>query len=80
MAVLETEALTKRFKSRVAIMHLGNVAARGTPAELKAAIGGPDVTLDDVFVYYSGGEMESGGNYRETARERRAARLYPTIV
>jgi len=59
---------------RVAIMHLGEVAAIGTPAELKASIGGNGVTLDDVFAHYTGGELESGGSYRETARTRRTAR------
>jgi ABC-2 type transport system ATP-binding protein len=59
--------------SRVAIMHLGQVAAIGTPAELKASIGGNGVTLDDVFIHYAGGTLESGGNYRETSRTRRTA-------
>ena len=31
-------------------------------------------TLDDVFVHYTGGSLESGGSYRETARTRRTAR------
>jgi len=59
---------------RVAIMHLGKVVAMGTPAELKAAMGGNDVTLDAVFTYYTGNTLESGGSYRETARTRRTAR------
>ncbi len=59
---------------RVAIMHLGKVAAIGTPAELKAAIGGGDVTLEDVFVHYTGYELELGGSYREVSRTRRTAR------
>ncbi len=59
---------------RVAIMHLGKVAAIGTPAELKASIGGDGVTLEDVFVHYSGAELDSGGSYREVSRTRRAAR------
>ncbi len=59
---------------RVAIMHLGKVVAMGSPTELKATIGGPDVTLDAVFTYYTGNALESGGNYRETARTRRTAR------
>jgi ABC-2 type transport system ATP-binding protein len=64
----------ERLCMRVAIMHLGKVAAIGTPAELKASIGGGDVTLDDVFVHYAGDTLESGGSYRETARTRRTAR------
>ncbi len=61
--------------SRVAIMHLGRVAAIGTPAELKASIGRENVTLDEVFAHYTGGELEeAGGAYRETERIRRTTR------
>jgi len=59
---------------RVAIMHLGRVAALGAPAELKASLGRPDVTLDDVFVHYAGDTLESAGAYREASRTRRTAR------
>jgi ABC-2 type transport system ATP-binding protein len=59
--------------NRVAIMHLGKVAAIGTPAELKTTVG-EGATLDDVFVHYSGYEVDSGGNYREVSRTRRTAR------
>jgi ABC-2 type transport system ATP-binding protein len=59
--------------NRVAIMHLGKVAAIGTPAELKASVG-EGATLDDVFVHYSGYEIEVGGNYREVSRTRHMAR------
>jgi ABC-2 type transport system ATP-binding protein len=58
---------------RVAIMHLGKVAAIGTPAELKASVG-EGATLDDVFVHYSGYEVDSGGNWREVSSTRRVAR------
>lgn len=63
-----------RLCARVAIMHLGRVAALGTPAELKASLNGREATMDDVFVHYAGGELDSGGNYRETSRARRTAR------
>jgi ABC-2 type transport system ATP-binding protein len=59
---------------RVAIMHLGKVAVLGAPAELKNAIGGSDVSLDDVFIHYTGDELETGGSFRETTRTRRTAR------
>jgi len=60
---------------RVAIMHRGTVAAIGTPAELKAAIGGNGATLDDVFMHYTGNTLEETvGGYRETTRARRTAR------
>jgi ABC-2 type transport system ATP-binding protein len=58
----------------VAVMHLGKLAAFGTPAELKASVGGEGTTLDEVFEHYTGGMVESGGTFRETARGRRTAR------
>ena len=60
--------------SRVAIMHEGRVAAIGTPAELKASLGGDNVTLDQVFAHYAGTELEIGGSFREISRTRRTAR------
>jgi ABC-2 type transport system ATP-binding protein len=59
--------------SRVAILHRGTVAALGTPAALKATLGGEEVTMDDVFVHYAGGVVEEGGEYREITRARRTA-------
>ena len=71
---------------RVAIMDRGSVAAIGSPEELKASIslamsgelqGGPNgnpVTLDDVFIHYTGDQLaQQGGSYRETSRTRRTA-------
>lgn len=62
-----------RLCDRVAIMHLGKMVAIGSPAELKAAVGGEEVTLDDVFIHYAGSVLESGGEYGETSRTRRTA-------
>jgi len=59
---------------RVAILHLGQMRAIGSPAELKVSIGDADATLDEVFAYYTGNTLESGGSYRETVRTRRTAR------
>lgn len=59
---------------RVAFMHLGHVTALGTPAELKVSIGGNGATLDDVFAHYTGGALDEGGSFRETARTRRNSR------
>lgn len=56
----------------LAIMHGGRVAATGTPAELKAAIG-PAATLDDVFAHYAGGAIEAGGHYRDIRLTRSTA-------
>jgi ABC-2 type transport system ATP-binding protein len=49
------------------------VAASGTPADLKASLGGNGITLDKVFAHYTGAELETGGSYRETTRTRRTA-------
>jgi ABC-2 type transport system ATP-binding protein len=57
---------------RVAIMHAGRVVALGTPAELQSAVG-PEATMDDVFVHFTGGPVDEGGTYREVARTRRTA-------
>jgi ABC-2 type transport system ATP-binding protein len=57
---------------RLAILHEGRVVASGSPAMLKATVG-PEATLDDVFVHFTGAEIETGG-YREAQRTRRTAR------
>jgi ABC-2 type transport system ATP-binding protein len=59
---------------RVAIMHLGKVAALGTPADLKASLERDEVTLEDVFAHYAGGTLETGGGYAEASRTRRTVR------
>ncbi|MFN8475666.1 MAG: ATP-binding cassette domain-containing protein [Anaerolineae bacterium] len=60
---------------RIAIMHHGHLVALGTPSDLKASVGGPETTLDDVFAAYTGDKIEeTGGSYRETSRTRRTAR------
>ncbi len=62
---------------RVAIMHRGKVAALGSPSELKAAIGGEETTLEDVFVHFAGSKLAGEGDYRdyrEAQRTRRTAR------
>jgi ABC-2 type transport system ATP-binding protein len=59
---------------RVAIMHHGKVVAIGKPDDLKTSIGQESATLDDVFIYYTGNELDSGGSYREVSRTRRTAR------
>ncbi len=77
MTILLTTHLMEEADSlcdRVAIMHLGRVAAMGSPAELKAGIGGRNKTLDDVFIHFTGNELDSGGSYRETRQARRTAR------
>ena len=58
---------------RVAILYRGKVVIAGAPADLKASVNGGNATLDDVFIHYTGGQLEQGGDYRETARTRRTA-------
>ena len=52
----------------------GGSSPEGTPRELKASIGVADATLEDVFIHYTGSNLESGGTYRETRRTRRSVR------
>jgi ABC-2 type transport system ATP-binding protein len=59
---------------RVAIMHRGKVVVIGEPDDLKASIGREGATLEDVFIHYTGSELESGGSYRDVSRTRRTAR------
>jgi ABC-2 type transport system ATP-binding protein len=58
---------------RVSILHQGQAIVTGSPAELKAALGQPAATLDDVFVQHTGDQLMSGVNYHETAKLRRTA-------
>ncbi len=65
----EAEALCER----VGIMHRGRLVALGTPRALEDSVG-EGATLDDVFIHYTGGHVEQGGDYRGTARTRQVAR------
>ena len=58
----------------LAIMHLGKVAVVGKPGALKASVG-ETANLNDVFSYYSGGDIhEQGqGDYRGVRQARRTA-------
>lgn len=60
--------------SRIAIMDKGKIAIVGVPAQLKETIGKENATLDEVFIHYTGGSLESGGGYREASRARRIAK------
>ena len=61
--------------SRVAIMNLGKLTAVGGPVALKASLRDKeDVTLDDVFAYYTGGSLDRGDGYRDASRTRRTAK------
>ncbi|MBD2447842.1 ATP-binding cassette domain-containing protein [Nostoc sp. FACHB-152] len=58
---------------RVVIMQRGEEITTGTPSDLKASLNQPNATLDDVFIHYTGDQLVSGVNYRDTARTRRTA-------
>ncbi|MCW5876282.1 MAG: ATP-binding cassette domain-containing protein [Anaerolineales bacterium] len=55
---------------RIAILHHGQVAAIGAPAELKAGLNRNGVSLDDVFSHYAGGAIEASGSYINVSRTR----------
>jgi ABC-2 type transport system ATP-binding protein len=62
---------------KVAIMNHGKIVAYGSPAELKASVGGDGVTLDKVFEYYVGDTLENnekGESLKDVSRTRRTAR------
>lgn len=73
--VLTTHAMEEADElcQAIAILHRGSLAAKGTPASLKASVG-PSATLEDVFIRYAGGAIDSGGMYRDVSRARRTAR------
>jgi ABC-2 type transport system ATP-binding protein len=58
---------------RIAIMNSGKICALGSVDELKAAMGTPGATLDDVFSHYSGSPTKTGEQFRDVATTRRAA-------
>ncbi len=53
----------------IAFMHQGVLAAIGSPAQLKAALG-PEATLNDVFIHFTGAGITEGGDIRDVARTR----------
>ena len=55
---------------RIAIMHMGKLAALGTLKELEASLGTGSHTLNEVFVHYAGATLDSGGNFRAVSAER----------
>ncbi|MQL51999.1 ATP-binding cassette domain-containing protein [Desulfofundulus thermobenzoicus] len=59
---------------RVGILNRGEMAVTGTPAELKEKMGDPGATMDDVFTYFTGNQLDRGGNYRELRQVRRTSR------
>jgi ABC-2 type transport system ATP-binding protein len=63
----------ERLCERVGVLHRGRMVALGTPETLRASLGRPDATLEDVFAHYAGEQIELGGGYRDAGRTRRVA-------
>jgi ABC-2 type transport system ATP-binding protein len=63
--------------SRVAIMNKGKIAALGSPQELKISIGDDGASLNKVFEYYIGKNLDSDvseGNFKDVSRTRRVSK------
>ncbi len=45
---------------RIAIIDQGKVIVTGTPAELKQGLGGASISLDDVYLHYTGNRFDAG--------------------
>jgi ABC-2 type transport system ATP-binding protein len=56
----------------LAILHQGQLVVSGAPQQLKRAVG-PQASLSDVFVHYSGALLEQGGHFRQVRETRRTA-------
>ena len=56
----------------LAILHQGQLATVGPPQELKAQVG-PDATMSDVFVHFSGSMIDAGGHARDVRESRDAS-------
>lgn len=57
---------------QIAFLHRGVMLAKGSPAELKHALGS-SASLDDVFVHYAGVSVAEGGDLRDVAQTRLTA-------
>jgi ABC-2 type transport system ATP-binding protein len=65
----------EEVSDRIAIMNLGKLAVIGTAAELKAKTGKTGATLDDAFIFFTGGgPLQEKGNFRDIRRARTTER------
>jgi ABC-2 type transport system ATP-binding protein len=55
----------------VAIMEKGKIIISGSPSELKQSLNKPLVTLGDVFIKYTGNELEAVAGYSEIQSRRK---------
>ncbi len=56
--------------NRVAIMNNGKISAIGSVQELKEKTKNKNASLDDVFIFFTGSQLEQTGNFREIRRTR----------
>lgn len=61
---------------RLAIMNRGKIVAQGTPQELKERTGNSNATLEEVFTYFTGDQLETGGSFREMRQLRRRVQRF----
>lgn len=54
----------------IAIMDKGKIILSGKPNELKEKMNIKNATLEDVYIQCMGGQIESGGDFREVAKQR----------
>lgn len=64
------------YCQRIAIMNRGRIATEGSPAALRASVGKPDATLEDVFTAVTGSAIESGGSFQDVRQLRRRTQRY----
>jgi ABC-2 type transport system ATP-binding protein len=62
----------ERQCDRIAVMDRGEIAALGSPEELRHRFGVP--ALEDVFTEVTGGRLEEGGSFRDVRAGRRRSR------
>jgi ABC-2 type transport system ATP-binding protein len=62
----------ERQCDRIAVMDRGEIAALGSPGELRRRYGVP--ALEDVFTEVTGGRLEEGGSFRDVRAGRRRTR------
>ncbi len=61
----------EEVSDQVAIMNLGELAIIGTAAELKSKTNKPNATLDDAFIFFTGGgSLQERSNFRDIRRAR----------
>lgn len=58
----------------IAIMDCGNISVVGTPKMLKESVEKKNASLDDVFVHYTGSNLNESSGFKDAKRTRRTAK------